>query len=91
MYDMGEHKELETFAMHMLTCCQFQVDDGTYDLVLEVQDGENSQRVFKTWCYYLVNHATKAIFWLENYDACAMIAEVMGITLESDKSYLSES
>jgi hypothetical protein len=89
LYDPAEQKELENFAKNMEV---FQ-HEGKYegDLVLEICDDEEGREGYKTWCYYFVDHASRVIFWPLEYDASHMIAEVMGITLSSDKSYLSKS
>jgi hypothetical protein len=63
-------------------------EDDFYDLVLEVQDHGN--QAGKEWCYYIVNHTTKVIFWLDKHDANDMIWGVNGITKNGHKSYLSE-
>jgi len=88
LYDQAACKELEIFATYMTACCEF--NNGHYDLVLEVHDDDKGREGHKTWCYYFVNHTTKSIFWLEEYNASRMIAEVRGITLADDKSCLSE-
>ena len=90
MYDETENQELDKFAKYMSERwdhSESEVDNC--DLVLEVRDDARENHKF--WCYYFVNHTTKAVFWLEPYNACEMIMEVKGITLDSEESCISES
>jgi len=88
LYDPAAREELEIFATYMTACCRF--NNADYDLVLEVRDDDRGREGHKIWCYYFVNHPSRAIFWLEEYNASRMIAEVRGITWADDKSCLSE-
>ena len=90
MYDQAEREEVENFATYILACSQDE--DGDYDIVLEMRDDDHAERRgCKMWCYYFVNHTTRAMYWLQKYDAHEMITGVRGIKSDCDKSRISES
>ena len=55
-----------------------------YDLVLDMHEEGGQMQ----WFYYYACHKTRCLFWLEPYDAKAMISEVLWI---ASPAHVSES
>ena len=91
MYEESVWDEIELFVTVMDLLLQdtdrSSLPLGDYDLVLELkptEDGPNQ------WHYYFVDHDSRALFWLHDFDATELVAEVTSISSDSPKFSLSQ-
>jgi len=91
LYESRVRIEIELFANCISRLLEHTdssgLPSGDYDIVLELAPaGDDTNE----WCYYIVDHSMRTLFWLHDFDASEMISEVTSISADSPKFSISQ-
>ena len=87
MYDPSLREEVQKSAWLLdekLTELRIRFPTEDYDLVLDIVETKDKKT---TRQYYFVNHNTRTLFWLENYNMARLLNEIRGV---EEPSHISE-
>ncbi|KAF9234466.1 hypothetical protein BU15DRAFT_65711 [Melanogaster broomeanus] len=42
---------------------------------------------FRQWCYYFVNHGCNVVFWVHDYNATNLLADLQGVVMDSHRDF----
>ncbi|KAA1472057.1 hypothetical protein DENSPDRAFT_838208 [Dentipellis sp. KUC8613] len=80
MYDATTREELECFIDYLddlVLALHGSWPSASCDRVMEIAPGEDGEM---NWRYYCIEHETRSMFWIEDYDCDFLTYELKGVT-----------